>query len=319
MRRRYIEGRKMIHTILMLNDVPTPVIAESCWTNRDLSLLDNKDVIIIIPGNPGIPEFYTGFINSIKSKVPAETPIWLIGHSGHVQIPDNLLHTMPSDSLWLKNYSLMAQVEHKKLFIKKYVPEDVNIHLVAHSIGAWIALQLLKDDAISKRIKKCYLLFPTIENMSASPNGQFFNRIVWRIAPLLIFLCWILSCLPLCLQHFLINLFAPIYGVPKKYSKAVHQFVNPRCLRRVLKLANEEMQMVKERDDDILSQHTGKLWFYYGNRDGWTPLTYYKSMKSRHPDMNAEVCKHGYYHSFVLKFDKEMGCIVGDLINKNIL
>ncbi|XP_076289039.1 lipid droplet-associated hydrolase-like isoform X2 [Lasioglossum baleicum] len=309
----------MMHAMLTLNDVPTPVAAEGCWIKEDLSQLGKKDVVIIIPGNPGIPEFYTGFINSLKSRVPNETPIWLVGHSGHVQPPDNLIHTMPSDSIWYKSYSLMAQVEHKQHFIQKYVPENVNIHLVGHSIGAWIALQLLKDDSVSKRIKKCYLLFPTIENMSATPNGKFFNGILWWIAPLIIFLCWIVSCLPLRLQLFLINLFAPICGIPKKFSKAVHQFINPHSFRRIFKMGIEEMQMVKERDDDIISQHTRKLWFYYGNCDNWTPVKYYENMKSRHPDINAVLCKHGYFHSFVLESDKEMGCIVGDLINENIL
>ncbi|XP_078037074.1 lipid droplet associated hydrolase sturkopf [Augochlora pura] len=301
--------------MLTLNDVPTLVIAEGCWIESDLSGLGKKDVVVIIPGNPGIPEFYRGFINSLKARLPTETPIWLVGHSGHVQPPENLSCTMPSDSTWHNNYSLMAQVEHKKSFIKKYISEDVNIHLIGHSIGSWMILQMLKDESISKRIKKCYLLFPTIERMSASPNGKFFNRFIWHIAPLLVFLCWILSCLPLCLQHFLIHICAPLFSVPKKCNKAVHQLVNPQSLRKVLKMAHEEMQIVRERDDDVLSQHAGKLWFYYGNCDGWTPVEYYTSMKSRHPDIVAEFCKHGYHHSFVLKYAKEMGYIVGVSIN----
>lgn len=83
-------------------------------------------------------------------------------------------------------------------------------------------------------------------------------------------------------------------------------------------MADEEMEIVKERDDDVLSKHADKLWFYYGTCDGWVPVRYYKNMKSKHPYIEAELCKHGYHHSFVLQYDKEMGHIVGDLLSQSL-
>ncbi|XP_015436696.1 PREDICTED: lipid droplet-associated hydrolase [Dufourea novaeangliae] len=308
----------MQRAMLKWNNVPTQVITEGRWVEEGLLGYGKKDVVVVIPGNPGIPEFYEGFIKSLKTKLPTETPVWVIGHAGHVQPPNNLTITMPSDSTWTEHYSLIAQLEHKKSFIKKYVPEDAKLHLIGHSIGSWIVLHMLEDDSISKRVKKCYLLFPTIEHMATSSNGQFFTKIVSHIAFFLIFLCWILSCLPISLQLFAVNIFAPLYGIPRKCTKAVHQLLNPRNLKNVFRMANEEMQIVKERDDHILVKHADKLWFYYGNCDGWTPVQYYRNMKSKHPNMNAELCKHGYHHSFVLQFDKEMGYIVGNLISENI-
>lgn len=41
-----------------------------------------------------------------------------------------------------------------------------------------MVLDMLKDDSISKRVAKCYLLFPTIEHMAETRNGLFFTRIV---------------------------------------------------------------------------------------------------------------------------------------------
>ena len=308
----------MQRAMLKWSGVPTQVITEGRWVEEGLSQYGKKDLVVVIPGNPGIPQFYDGFIKTMKSRLPTETPVWVVGHAGHVQPPNNLSLTMPNDSTWNENYGLMAQVQHKKEFIKKYVPEDAKLHLVGHSIGCWMVLNMLKDDSICKRVAKCYLLFPTIERMAETRNGLFFTRIVSRIAFLLTFLCWILSCLPVYLQTFLINTFAPFYGVPTKCSKAVLQLLHPRSLKKVLKMADEEMRIVRERDDDTLSKYADKLWFYYGNCDGWTPVRYYKNMKSVHPNMNAELCKHGYYHSFVLEYDKEMGHIVGDLINESI-
>lgn len=94
--------------------------------------------------------------------------------------------------------------------------------------------------------------------------------------------------------------------------------LNPYSLERIIKMAREEMIKVKERDDDIISKCADKLWFYYGNCDGWVPIKYYKNLISNHPYINAELCKHGYRHSFVLQYDKEVGNIVGNLISENI-
>lgn len=63
-------------------------------------------------------------------------------------------------------------------FIEQYIPKDAKLHLVGHSIGCWMILQLLKNEDFAKRVVKCYLLFPTIERMAETPNGRFLTRIV---------------------------------------------------------------------------------------------------------------------------------------------
>lgn len=54
----------------------------------------------------------------------------------------------------------------------------MRIHLIGHSIGCWIILNMLKDNFIAKKVTKCYLLFPTIENMDISDNGWWFTKVV---------------------------------------------------------------------------------------------------------------------------------------------
>lgn len=71
-------------------------------------------------------------------------------------------------------YTIELQIE----FIKRYIPEDARLHLIGHSIGSWIILNILKDESITKRVTKCYLLFPTIEHMATTKNGWFFTTIV---------------------------------------------------------------------------------------------------------------------------------------------
>lgn len=304
--------------MLKCNGVQTEVITEGRWVEESLSETGNKHLVVVIPGNPGIPGFYVDFIKEINSKIPSETPVWVVGHAGHVQPPNDLAVAMPDDSRWKEHYGLTAQLEHKIQFIKTYVPSDAKLHLVGHSIGCWFLLNLLQDESISKQVTKCYMLFPTIEHMANSRNGKYFTNILLRVAPLLIFLAWIFTLFPYLLQIFLVRLFGLFYGIPGKYANTVVQFVNPNVLKRVIRLGKEEMKYVKERNDSIISQNIKKLWFYYGACDGWTPVSYYRDLKTKHPEVNAELCKRGFYHSFVLSHDKQMGQIVGDLINENI-
>lgn len=307
----------MRRSMINCNQVQTEVISEGRWIEEEPRPHSSKKVVLVIPGNPGVPRFYETFIKALNSRLAPDTPVWVIGHAGHVQPPENLEIAMPSDDKWAECYGLAAQVQHKVEFIKKYVPEDAQLHIVAHSIGAWFTLNLLKNHDINERIRRCYLLFPTVEYMAKSRNGIFFCNCVARVAPVLVFLFWIFTAMfPLSLQSLMIRIFGIFWGIPARSVKAVQEMLNPKVLHRVFALAKEEMKFVKEADHETISKYADKLWFYYGATDGWTPVKYYKNMISKHPNLNAQLCQRGFQHSFVLKNDVDMGHIVGDLINE---
>lgn len=308
----------MRRAMINCNQVQTEVISEGRWIEEDPLPHSSKNIILVIPGNPGVPRFYEGFIKALNSKLASDTPVWVIGHAGHVQPPENLDIAMPGDHKWAECYSLTAQVQHKAEFIKKYVPEDAHLHIIGHSIGAWFVLNLLKDSDIDRRIRRCYLLFPTIEYMAETRNGMFFNTFLSRTAPILVFLSWIFTAMfPVTLQTFMIRTFGMFYGIPARSVRAVREMLDPRALRKIINLAKEEMKYVKEADHETISKHADKLWLYYGASDGWAPVKYYNNMMSRHPDLNAQLCRRGFQHSFVLKDDVDLGHIIGDLINED--
>ncbi|KAL6425525.1 hypothetical protein ACFW04_009585 [Cataglyphis niger] len=309
----------MRQSMINCNQVQTQVITEGRWIEEDSLPQSSKHIVLVIPGNPGVPQFYEEFIKTLYSRLTLDTPVWIIGHAGHVQPPDNLEIAMPGDEKWAECYSLNAQIQHKVEFIKKYIPEDAQLYLIGHSIGAWFVLNLLKNNDINGRIKKCYMLFPTVEYMADSPNGILFCNCISRIAPVLIFLSWIFTAMfPVSLQSLMIRIFGIFWGIPARSVKAVQEMLNPKVLGRIINLGREEMKYVKEADDKTISKYNDKLWFYYGANDGWTPRKYYKNMISKHPNLNVQLCQRGFQHSFVLKNDVEMGHIVGDLINEEL-
>ncbi|XP_015518313.1 lipid droplet-associated hydrolase [Neodiprion lecontei] len=309
----------MQEAFLDLNGVPTHVTSEGRWVEAGLAADGHRDVVVVIPGNPGLPSFYNGFIKTLNSKLPTETPVWMVGHAGHVQPSKTSLRSLPKYEHNRHLYNLDGQLKHKAEFIKKYVPKDARLHLVAHSIGSWFVLNLLKDEEIRNQVVKCYLLFPTIERMAESPNGKFFTRFATPLISILVFLSWIFTFLPLIIQILLIEVASFFIGIPRKCRKSVLQLVNPAVLRRVFSLAKQELEIVRELDHELVSKNSDKLWLYYGSKDGWTPVKYYEEIRTRYPNLNAVLCKRGILHSFVLESDTEMGNIVADIINDNII
>lgn len=309
----------MQEAFLDLNGVPTHVTSEGRWVEAGLAADGRKDVVVVIPGNPGLPSFYNGFMKALNSKLPTETPVWMVGHAGHVQPSKTSLRTLPKFEHNRQLYDLEGQLKHKAEFIKKYVPKDARIHLVAHSIGSWLVLNLLKDEAIKNQVVKCYLLFPTIERMADSPNGKFFTRFVTPLVSTLVFLSWIFTFLPLIIQILLIEIFGFFNGIPRKCRSSVLQLINPAVLKRVFTLAKEEMAVVRQLDHQLIAQNEDKLWLYYGSRDGWTPVKYCEDIRASHPNINAVLCQRGILHSFVLHSETEMGHIVADVINESML
>lgn len=225
-------------------------------------------------------------------------------------------------------------------FIKTYVPNDAKIYLIGHSIGSWIILNLLKDEDISRKVEKCYLLFPTIENMADTWNGKMLTffvslfatnlKMLYRneltenflqilyIANLMFNIFWILSFLPNFFQKVVMRIFFICSNIPAKFSDTIHLMLEPRILKRVFKLTEEELKEVKELDHNIIDQHAHKLWLYYSIKDQWTPIKFYENMKAKHPNVETNLCEHNFPHDFVLHYDREMGEMIGNLINENM-
>lgn len=200
-------------------------------------------------------------------------------------------------------------------FIRRYVPADVKIHLIGHSIGAWIALELLKVDDISERIHQCYCLFPTIEHMADSPNGRLYIRCIRRFW-WLIYVCAVLFArCPTILHVFVLKVYFYFSSIPNHCMGTTLKYIRPSILKKIVFMANQEMDLIREVDYDNIGRNKHRIKFYYGATDGWTPLTYYRRLKERIPDVDASIDNHQINHAFVLRSSVEMGNIVAEWIS----
>lgn len=272
-------------------------------------------IFLIIPGNPGIAEYYDEFMKVLYQNSKDTIPVWTISHAGHVSIPksaDNLAIEKASYSVC----SLEGQIKHKLTFIKDNIPTNVKLVLIGHSIGCYMILKLLDD--LDQQVLRCFMLFPTIERMAESPKGQV-------ATPLLKYLRWLgalivqgLSYLSPHMQFRLILWYFRGKTVPDCIYNASMSLFDSFCVSNVMYMANMEMQRVKKLDEDLIKRHLSKISFYYGSDDHWCPKSYYYEFKEKFPHADTRLCTDDHDHAFVLEGSKQMADILSSWVERDL-
>ncbi|XP_063407090.1 lipid droplet-associated hydrolase-like [Mytilus trossulus] len=272
-------------------------------------------VFLIIPGNPGIAEYYDEFMKVLYQNSKYTIPVWTISHAGHVSIPkssDNLAIEKASYSVC----SLEGQIKHKLTFIKDNIPTNVKLVLIGHSIGCYMILKLLDD--LDHQVLRCFMLFPTIERMAESPKGQV-------ATPLLKYLRWLgalivqgLSYLSPHMQFRLILWYFRGKTVPDCIYNASMSLFDSFCVSNVMYMANMEMQKVQKLDEDLIKRHLSKISFYYGSDDHWCPKSYYYEFRDKFPHADTRLCKDDHDHAFVLEGSQQMADILSSWVERDL-
>lgn len=101
--------------VVIINDVPTVVETWGRWIEESPSQ-QNEDIILCIPGNPGVTGYYKNFLQTIYDKL--QCTIWVLGHAGHQRIRNNNIK-VPKLEGNEKLYSVQGQIDHKVSIWKK--------------------------------------------------------------------------------------------------------------------------------------------------------------------------------------------------------
>ncbi|XP_066940316.1 lipid droplet-associated hydrolase isoform X1 [Macrobrachium rosenbergii] len=258
---------------------------------------DPKKILLIIPGNPGVVSYYREFMQHLYDGVRDTHSVWAVSHAGHS-------HT-PSLSFWPSNqhvYDLEEQVLHKMAFIMDHVPKGAQITLIGHSIGSYIILRLLKAmEAHSEiNIEKNYLLFPTIERMKVSPNGEKLWPWLSYFRWLVIFFTVLAYILPVTVKQTILKLYFSRKEISEGSLKATIELLHPKIIQNVLWMAYNELKYVNDADKETVSKYKDKLVFYYGASDGWCPQLYRTELLQKIDGLTSFLCEEGFPHAFVL-------------------
>lgn len=100
-------------------------------------------VILFIPGNPGLPQYYAPFLSSLQAALPpSSSSVYALGHLGH---------SNSAPRIWSSQgvVGLKGQVDQKVQFVddlrEKYglgVEGGPRLVLIGHSMGAWVICEV---------------------------------------------------------------------------------------------------------------------------------------------------------------------------------
>ncbi|XP_028653218.1 lipid droplet-associated hydrolase isoform X2 [Erpetoichthys calabaricus] len=274
-------------------------------------------LFLIIPGNPGIVGFYKTFMQVIYQSFDKKYPVWAVSHAGHCVPPDFMDMKEDTNDAELEDvFGLNGQVEHKMAFLKQYVPRDVKLVLVGHSIGCYIILEIMKRDPLLQ-VLKSVLLFPTIERMAQSPQGKLMTPMLCRLRYAMYVPIYLLSFLPERIKASMVRLLLHrLQTLDESCVSATINLFSVDCTANAMYMGSQEMVQVMDRDNATIQENQEKLIFYYGENDNWCPVQYYEEIKRDFPKADIRLCNKGIRHAFVLDAGRDVALMMTEWLQK---
>eukprot|EP01080_Neovahlkampfia_damariscottae_P004916 gene4916-8504_t len=255
----------------------------------DLNKNNIEKIILFIPGNPGVASLYDHCAQEIYSKT--KIPVVVVGYLGHSY--DNKVD---------KLYSIHEQLEHKVEFIKFLIQKNptISIHLVGHSIGSWICLELLNRN--TDNLKQFFGLFPTISHLNLSKNGQNFllkMGVKFGIRNVVSFIVHFSSFIPSSVRLLIAKASKIIENEDDSLIEvfATKSYFNYQMMNNVLFMAGTEFSEIRDANYGIIDKNKSKIQFYYGETDHWVPDGFNEKMKKKYPNIvtiDEFKTKHGF-------------------------
>ncbi len=245
-------------------------------------------LVLVVPGNPGVPRLYVPFIDHLYRLGDGRLSVAMVGHAGHA--PG---HPPPPGQ---GCFGLDDQLAHQRAFLRTLPPAPV-VHLVGHSIGAWLVLQLLDTLPPAQR-GQAVMLFPTIERMALTPNGRLLRPLFSSLRPAGVALVRAARRLPgrqRLLTGLLLSAAPP---AERAVLLAGLEDIDPAGIDNVLGMADEELRRVTTLPEQALRRHAARLTMYYGQADRWNLPDMADTLAQRVP--RARVIRAGHRHAFVL-------------------
>lgn len=212
-------------------------------------------------------------------------------------------------------FCLQGQLKHKVEFIEKYIPPDVKVHMVGHSVGAWTIIQLLKMPDIEQRVHHCYMLFPTIERMKESMAGKVwtekYGTFKWHV---LLRVFHFLSILPYSMRASVVGYYIRKWNLPESYLEDALKTLRISSLERMMEMGWDQISNVYDLDVEVIEKNKKRMTFYYGTRDHWVPVKYYEELRERIQGVDANLDELNMAHAFNIRQGPDMAMIMSNWI-----
>lgn len=252
----------------------------------------NPPLLVFIPGNPGLIDYYTTYLDLI-AKQHRHYEILAISHAGYQTSDD--YERVSNDHF----YDLDYQVLHKCRVIRDHIlatrgDQKVEVSFLCHSVGSYImqrvAKRLVYDVEYNQivNIKFVGLICPTIVDIAKSLLGQYFTSLfnwlplVHVAVYLIVILQWILpdrAAESLIRNRIIAKPAQTDKDLAESWENAVTAtkkiYKSKSIVRQTITMAKEELNQI-HRDDEFndwffkeLPTSGAKLWCFFAPFDYW--------------------------------------------------
>ncbi|KAE8984508.1 hypothetical protein PR003_g24320 [Phytophthora rubi] len=248
----------------------------------------DKVLVLVIPGNPGVPFYYLPLMQEIVRTHGRRHEVRCLSHAGHF---------MP----WKNNgraFSLKEQLEHKAFYLSQRLRDDPTLKLVVigHSIGSYFALDVARR--FPQHVAKLVLMQPTIMHMALSPKGKQMMPLFNHYERGVTLVGAVEYLVPVTLRRWIVR-----RVVGSKTSETLQlaslSLVNSTVMRNVLGMAADEMKEVTELDEELVTRFEDKTLFVYSTVDEWVPAEFVQEYQVRFPNAQHRVVPQA--HAFMME------------------
>lgn len=229
--------------------------------------------------------FYTAFCDFLQEK---HVNVLVMGFAGHSLVDYNNRRL----------FNLQDQIDCADQFVTEVLTESTTaayadgVHVAGHSIGGFVALQVL---ARHPSIKTYFGLCPVLSHIMASPNGQrmFYwgVPVVQHVAALI---GSVFALLPHSVRRWMVRRHAQ--ALEPSLQTMIAEKVSRRVLLNVFYLVFDEFRAVTRPDKPLLASLQEKMVLYYVPKDGWAPQSYAEEINAICPNLKA----------FIMETDEEV-------------
>ncbi|KAJ2703317.1 hypothetical protein FB645_003944 [Coemansia sp. IMI 203386] len=285
------------------------------WPNQ--SNVPPQAVMLLIPGNPGLVDFYIDFCTTLHKEFP-DMDIIGVSHLGHTRFSDNrgLVYRCKRTHSLEEQVANMVQVFDE---IDREYAASTNrpkMLILGHSVGCYFAQKIVEYR--ESRVDRVFSLFPAIESIADTPRGRQL-RLMFRpgfrhfVAGVVETLRWLL---PVSAIYSLSQMSGSLNN--ENAQLVVDKMLFSSCVKSVLRMASDEMRVIGRLDEELYSRVGNKFVMYYGVGDQWVPESHYRRMRDINVDGKVMLCKEGISHAFVTNYSAQMATIVVDMLKQEL-
>lgn len=238
----------------------------------------NQIHFVIIPGNPGIEDYYLNFKNELKD-INKKSEVHVLPYEGFKKNPPPQLYSITEE----KNF-----IKYKLENILTIYPDLKNTRwvLIGHSIGAWVVLQILMEWILNhkklySRIHGAFMLFPFLaldpESKDQSKLREFLNNSILKESVLFTYKLIRVLPIPYKIWDKFILSRSPLMDEETLLVNREYFFDFSHIPSSIIHLAKTEFDTLEQNIEfgktiQQISKHPGKIQFFYTQKDIWAPL-----------------------------------------------